>query len=70
MLGIAGDIIDQRLESRMLLQVHDELIFEVATGEWDALEAIVRARMAGAVDLQVPLDVQIGRGANWDAAAH
>ncbi|MGO4534284.1 DNA polymerase I [Leifsonia sp. 2MCAF36] len=70
MLGIAGDIIDQRLESRMLLQVHDELIFEVASGEWDALEAIVRARMTGAVDLRVPLDVQVGRGANWDAAAH
>ncbi len=70
MLGIAGDIIDQKLDSRMLLQVHDELIFEVATGEWDALEAIVRARMAGAADLRVPLDVQVGRGANWDAAAH
>ncbi|MFF9562352.1 DNA polymerase I [Leifsonia sp. NPDC014704] len=70
MLGIAGDIIDQRLESRMLLQVHDELIFEVAPGEWDALEAIVRARMAGAADLRVPLDVQVGRGSNWDAAAH
>jgi len=70
MLGIAGDIIDQSLESRMLLQVHDELIFEVAPGEWDALEAIVRARMAGAADLRVPLDVQVGRGSNWDAAAH
>lgn len=70
MLGIAGDIIDQRLQSRMLLQVHDELIFEVAPGEWDALEAIVRARMAGAADLRVPLDVQVGRGSNWDAAAH
>ncbi|WP_431247557.1 DNA polymerase I [Leifsonia xyli] len=70
MLGIAGDIIDQRLDSRMLLQVHDELIFEVAAGEWDALEAIVRARMAGAADLRVPLEVQVGRGANWDAAAH
>ncbi|SEA78564.1 DNA polymerase I [Leifsonia sp. 21MFCrub1.1] len=70
MLGIAGDIIDQSLESHMLLQVHDELIFEVAPGEWDALEAIVRARMAGAADLRVPLDVQVGRGSNWDAAAH
>ncbi|SDH38337.1 DNA polymerase I [Leifsonia sp. 98AMF] len=70
MLGIAGDIIDQSLESRMLLQVHDELIFEVAPGEWDALEAIVRARMAGAAGLRVPLDVQVGRGSNWDAAAH
>ncbi|MBN9631550.1 MAG: hypothetical protein J0I18_13190, partial [Actinobacteria bacterium] len=66
----AGDLIDGGLQSRMLLQVHDELIFEVAPGEWDALEAIVRTRMAGAADLRVPLDVQIGRGANWDAAAH
>ncbi|WP_426624189.1 DNA polymerase I [Leifsonia sp. McL0607] len=70
MLGIAGDLIDRALQSRMLLQVHDELIFEVAPGEWDALEAIVRTRMAGAADLRVPLDVQIGRGADWDAAAH
>jgi DNA polymerase-1 len=70
MLGIAGDLIDGSLQSRMLLQVHDELIFEVAPGEWDALEGIVRARMAGAADLRVPLDVQIGRGQNWDAAAH
>ena len=70
MLGIAGDIIDQRLESRMLLQVHDELIFEVAPGEWDALESLVRSRMAGAAELRVPLDVQVGRGENWDAAGH
>ncbi|WP_348787883.1 DNA polymerase I [Leifsonia sp. NPDC080035] len=70
MLGIAGDLIDQKLNSRMLLQVHDELIFEVAPGEWDALEAVVRTRMAGAAELRVPLDVQIGRGPNWDAAAH
>ena len=52
----------------MLLQVHDELIFEVAAGESDALEAIVRDRMAHAAELLVPLDVQIGRGANWDEA--
>jgi DNA polymerase-1 len=70
MLGIAGDMIDQKLDSRMLLQVHDELIFEVATGEWDSLEAIVRDRMAHAADLAVPLDVQVGGGPNWDAAAH
>ncbi|AAT88989.1 DNA polymerase I [Leifsonia xyli subsp. xyli] len=70
MLGIAGDMSDQRLGSRMLLQVHDELIFEVAPGEGDALETIVRARMVGAADLRVPLDVQIGRGSTWDSAAH
>ncbi len=56
--------------SRMLLQVHDELVFEVAEGELEALTTIVRARMAGAADLSVPLDVQLGTGPNWDAAAH
>jgi DNA polymerase-1 len=56
--------------SRMLLQVHDELVFEVAPGELDALTRIVRERMAGAAELSVPLDVQIGTGPNWDAAAH
>jgi DNA polymerase-1 len=54
----------------MLLQVHDELVFEVADGEVDALTAIVTDRMGHAADLAVPLEVQIGLGANWDAAAH
>ncbi|WP_427869041.1 DNA polymerase I [Leucobacter luti] len=58
------------MTSRMLLQIHDELMFEVAAGEWDALEAIVREEMAGAAELSVPLDVQVGRGPNWNAAAH
>ncbi|WP_083451571.1 DNA polymerase I [Leucobacter celer] len=58
------------LRSRMLLQIHDELMFEVAEGEWDALEAIVREEMAGAAELSVPLEVQVGHGANWNAAAH
>ncbi|MFT4212101.1 MAG: DNA polymerase I [Microbacterium sp.] len=58
------------LASRVLLQIHDELVVEVAPGEWDAAERVVRARMADAALLSVPLDVQIGRGANWDDAAH
>lgn len=58
------------LQSRMLLQIHDELMFEVAPGEWDELEAIVREEMAGAAELSVPLEVQVGHGANWNAAAH
>jgi DNA polymerase-1 len=70
MILIADDIAKQQLTSRMLLQVHDELIFDVAAGEWDALERIVSHRMSSAADLRVPLTVQIGRGANWDAAAH
>ena len=70
MNGIAEDLRTQNMESRMMLQVHDELIFEVAPGEWDALSAVVTTRMGSAADLLVPLDVQLGRGANWDDAAH
>lgn len=70
MIGIHHDIATQGLGSRMLLQVHDELVFEVAAGELDVLSEIVRSRMAGAADLRVPLDVQLGLGPNWDAAAH
>jgi DNA polymerase-1 len=70
MIGIESDLRSQSLRSQMMLQVHDELIFEVAEGEWDALEAIVRKQMAGAAELSVPLDVQIGHGHDWDSAAH
>jgi len=70
MLGIAKDLRDGGLGTNMLMQVHDELVFEVATGEVDAVTAIVRDRMGHAADLRVPLDVQIGTGENWDQAAH
>ena len=70
MLGIDADIRERRLASRMLLQVHDELVFEIAPGELDEMTAIVVDRMGHAADLSVPLDVQVGSGANWDAAAH
>ena len=70
MLGIADDLRSRSLGSRMLMQVHDELVFEVASGELDELTDIVRDRMGHAADLRVPLDVQIGTGENWDQAAH
>jgi len=70
MIRIDADLVERRMNSRMLLQVHDELVFEVGTDELDELTGIVRQRMAGAADLRVPLDVQIGTGPNWDAAAH
>jgi DNA polymerase-1 len=70
MLGIDADIRSRELDSRMLLQVHDELVLEVAPGELDELSVIVRERMSGAAELRVPLEVQLGTGANWDAAAH
>lgn len=70
MIAISREIEAQRLKSRMVLQVHDELVFELVPGERDALEALVVAEMGSAATLAVPLDVQVGFGANWDEAAH
>jgi len=70
MLGVASDLREHDLKSRLLLQVHDELVFEVAGDELETLTAVVRDRMGGAAQLRVPLDVQVGTGPNWDAAAH
>jgi len=58
------------LRSRMLLQVHDELIIEVAPGEFDQVRDLVCAAMAGAASLRVPLDVSVGTGRSWAEAAH
>ena len=60
----------QSLKSRLLLQVHDELILEVADGEEQALIQLVEKEMGSAFDLSVPLDVNIGIGESWDLAAH
>ncbi|MET0524774.1 MAG: DNA polymerase I [Nocardioides sp.] len=70
MLHVQRAIDDGGLRSRMLLQVHDELVFEVAEGERDALESLVRDQMGGAADLMVPLDVSVGTGHSWHEAAH
>src|SRR5215212_1367991 len=70
MLNVEKAIEAEGLKSRMLLQVHDELVLEVAPGEREALETLVRREMAGAAQLSVPLEVSVGLGASWDAAAH
>ncbi|GAB2971113.1 DNA polymerase I [Frigoribacterium salinisoli] len=70
MLAVRSDLDERELASRVLLQVHDELIVEVAPGEVDTVSAIVRERMSGAAELAVPLEVQVGLGESWDAAAH
>jgi len=70
MLNVARIIREEKLTSRLLLQVHDELIFEVAAGEEEELSAIVRRGMETAVELSLPLSVNIGTGASWDLAAH
>src|SRR4051794_37959922 len=70
MLNVEKAIEAEGLRSRMLLQVHDELVLEVAPGEREALETLVRREMAGAAALSVPLEVSVGFGASWDDAAH
>jgi DNA polymerase-1 len=70
MLRVQAALDEGGLSSRMLLQVHDELVFEVAPGERDRLEALVRTAMGGAADLTVPLDVSVGTGHSWHEAAH
>ncbi len=76
MLGVDRELRRRRLASRMLLQVHDELVLEVAPGERDEVEALVREQM-GAADLavpggplSVPLDVSVGTGRDWHEAGH
>ncbi|HQV82962.1 MAG TPA: DNA polymerase, partial [Ornithinibacter sp.] len=54
----------------ILLQVHDELVLEVAPGEREVLEALVRREMGAAVQMDVPLDVSVGVGRSWHDAAH
>jgi DNA polymerase-1 len=70
MLHVDDAIARAGLRSRMLLQVHDELVFEVAEGEREALDALVREQMGRAADLAVPLDVSVGTGRSWHEAAH
>jgi DNA polymerase-1 len=70
MLRIDAALRTQELASRMLLQVHDELVFEVAAGELERLEALVRREMAAAADLRVPLEVSVGLGRTWHEAGH
>ncbi len=70
MLHVDAAVRAAGLASRMLLQVHDELVFEVAPGERDALEEVVRREMGGAAELAVPLDVSVGTGRSWHDAAH
>ncbi|KAB1932292.1 DNA polymerase I [Micromonospora sp. ALFpr18c] len=70
MLHVDTALGDAGLRSRMLLQVHDELVFEVAPGEREALEALVRREMGGAYPLSVPLEVSVGEGRDWNSADH
>ncbi|MGH8890497.1 MAG: DNA polymerase I [Acidothermaceae bacterium] len=70
MLNVDRALRDAGARSRMLLQVHDELVFEIAPGEQTDVEALARREMANAYPLNTPLDVSVGIGPNWDAAGH
>ena len=70
MIRVRDALKREQLASRMLLQVHDELVLEVADGEAETVEELVRREMAGAADLRVPLDVSVGMAENWADAAH
>ena len=70
MIEVDKAIKEAGLSSRMLLQVHDELLFEIAPGEREQVEALAREKMGGAYPLDVPLEVSVGYGRSWDSAAH
>ncbi|GAA3628267.1 DNA polymerase I [Microlunatus ginsengisoli] len=70
MLDVEKALDDAGMRSRMLLQVHDELVFEIGPDEREALTELVRTKMGHAVDLAVPLDVSVGVGRSWHDAAH
>ncbi|MFK3982231.1 DNA polymerase I [Micromonospora sp. NPDC050397] len=70
MLHVQAALADSGLRSRMLLQVHDELVFEVHPGERERLEELVRREMGNAHPLSVPLEVSVGAGQDWNSADH
>jgi DNA polymerase-1 len=70
MLNVARALVAAGLRTRMLLQVHDELVLEVAPGERVQVEEIVRLEMGRAVEITVPLDVSVGVGRTWEDAGH
>jgi DNA polymerase I len=70
MLRVSAALAAAGLKSRMLLQVHDELIFEAAPGELDALTDLVKREMGAAAELRVPLEVSTGTGRSWADAGH
>ncbi|MFC2359435.1 MAG: DNA polymerase I [Actinomyces dentalis] len=70
MIDVADALAGAGASSRVLLQIHDELLLEVAPGDADEVERIVRDKMGRAVELSVPLEVSVGRGATWREAAH
>ena len=70
MIGVQRQLLERSLRSRLLLQVHDELVLEIAPGERDEVSALVIAEMGSAAELSVPLEVSVGFGRSWRDAGH
>ena len=70
MLNVQDALVEGKYTSRLLLQVHDELILEVVTKEIDEVSELVRVQMGKAYPLRAPLDVSVGIGKSWNDAAH
>lgn len=70
MLRVDKALTEAELTSRMLLQVHDEIVLEIAPGERERVEELVIREMAAATELRAPLDISVGVGPDWDSAAH
>jgi DNA polymerase-1 len=68
MLRVEHECATQKLPAKLIMQVHDELVLEVAEGAREEVAAMLREQMAAAEQLAVPLKVEIGTGANWDEA--
>lgn len=68
MINIHKDMQDQNLSSKMTMQVHDELVFDVLKTEVEQMKAIITHRMKTAIKTQVPIEIEIGQGVNWLAA--
>jgi DNA polymerase-1 len=70
MLNVQQALVAGKFKSRLLLQVHDELILEVVKSEIDEVSQLVRTQMGSAYPLKAPLDVSVGVGKSWNEAAH
>jgi DNA polymerase-1 len=68
MIAVHDWLLRERLATRLIMQVHDELVFEVPAGELETVRAQVPALMSGVAQLKVPLLAEIGEGENWDQA--
>jgi DNA polymerase-1 len=68
MIDVDAELRREHARARMILTVHDELLFEAPEADAEAVAALVRHAMAGAVHLRVPLDVDVGIGVNWKEA--